>query len=70
MSKPQLSAALLILAILAAATGLATLLPHGVTPNDLGYASLCPFAPWSSLLLLLLGGAAWVVRSYVLARLG
>ena len=31
----------------------------------LGYHTLCPFAPWSTLTLLFLAGLAWVVRGYM-----
>jgi len=36
--------------------------------NDLGYASLCPFAPWSSLALLLAAGLVWAVRRYLMEQ--
>jgi hypothetical protein len=33
--------------------------------SDLGYYTLCPFAPWSTLTLLLLGGLCWVLRRHI-----
>jgi hypothetical protein len=45
---------------------LATLLPSSAPKiSDLGYATFCPFAPWSTLALLFFGGLSWVIRSYV-----
>ncbi len=46
--------------------GLVTLVPHSnKMVSDLGYHTLCPFAPWSTLTLLFLGWLAWIVRGYV-----
>jgi hypothetical protein len=46
-----------------------TLLPGDASkPNDLGYFSVCSFAPWSSLALLLVAGVLWVVRRYFQTR--
>jgi hypothetical protein len=43
-----------------------TLIPHtSPTVSDLGYYTLCPFAPWSTLTLLFLGWLAWTVRGYI-----
>jgi hypothetical protein len=33
--------------------------------SDLGYHTLCPFAPWSTLTLMFLGWLAWIVRGYI-----
>ena len=64
-----LAGGLLGAAVLLAALGLATLLPSaGSTINDLGYHSLCPLAPWSSLAMLVLAGIAAAIRGYVLKR--
>ncbi len=68
MSKQTVAAVLLVLAILAGGAALATLLPMGPKINDIGYNSLCPFAPWSTLLLGALAGVIWVIRQYVLTR--
>ena len=57
-----LFAAAILLSILAAAT----LLPSDASVlSDLGYKSLCPFAPWSTLTLLMLAGLAWIVRRHI-----
>ena len=57
-----LFAAAIILTILAAAT----LLPSDAPVlSDLGYKSRCPFAPWSTLTLLMLAGLAWIVRRHI-----
>jgi hypothetical protein len=45
---------------------LATLIPHdSATVSDLGYYTLCPFAPWSTLTLLFLAGLAYLVRQHI-----
>jgi hypothetical protein len=62
---------LMVLVIAAVGTAVATLIPYSAMHNnDLGYFSVCPFAPWSTLSLLLLAGAIWVVRGYLLTRSG
>jgi hypothetical protein len=43
-------------------------LPPAARINDLGYHSACPFAPWSSLAMLLVAGLAWAVRQYLITR--
>ncbi len=45
----------------------ATLIPWSaaLVTNDLGYKSLCPFAPWSSLALVGLAGLLAVTKSYI-----
>jgi hypothetical protein len=69
MLKKIVGAVLMIVAIAAMASGLGTLLPaHATQANDLGYKSLCPFAPWSTLILLVTGGVMWVIRQYILTR--
>jgi len=56
-------------AIAAVATALVTLIPaQALHKNDVGYFSLCPFAPWSTLAMLVVAGIAWMVRGYLLAR--
>jgi hypothetical protein len=66
MSRHTVSLVLLILAIALLALAVATLVPHpGPTISDLGYFTLCPFAPWSTLTLLLLAGLGWVVRRHI-----
>ena len=61
----------LLLAIIIILIGLAvfTLLPFSAPKtNDLGYVSTCPFAPWSTLALLVAAGAVWAVRQYLMTR--
>jgi hypothetical protein len=36
--------------------------------SDLGYYTLCPFAPWSTLMLLLVAGISWVLRGHITAK--
>jgi hypothetical protein len=36
--------------------------------NDLGYFSLCTFAPWSTLLLLMVAGLFGAIRTYMISR--
>ena len=67
MEKQKLLTLLLVLAVVLAVGGLLTLVPVSSTrdKSDLGYYALCPFAPYSTLTLLGLAGAAWVMRSYL-----
>ena len=46
-----------------------TLLPFAAGhKNDLGYFSMCPFAPWSTLSLLVVAGIVWAIRQYLATR--
>ena len=66
MSGKTLSSVLLAAVILLVALALATVVPHSNPMiSDLGYHTFCPFAPWSTLTLLLLAALGWVVRQYV-----
>lgn len=66
MSRQQLSTLLLAFAAVLVLLAAVTLLPYGSPRiNDLGYHSLCPFAPYSSGALLLGAGLAWIVRAYL-----
>lgn len=66
MSRKTISALLLAAAILLALGAAVTLVPSSsLTISDLGYHTLCPFAPWSTLTLLFLAGLAWVVRQHI-----
>jgi hypothetical protein len=70
MSKKQIGAALLVGVVILVVLAIATLIPmSGSKPNDLGYASACPFAPWSTLVLSLAAGVFWTVRQYILTRI-
>jgi hypothetical protein len=67
MPKQKLLNLLLAAAALLALGALVTLLPFSSNniKSDLGYSSLCPFAPWSTLTLLTGAGLAWLIRAYV-----
>jgi hypothetical protein len=67
MPKQKLLNVLLGVAVLLVAAAVVTLVPFssGNIRSDLGYLSLCPFAPWSTLTLLAFAGLAWLVRAYV-----
>ena len=69
MSPKNLSALLLAIAMLFLVLALATLLPVSSSSpamvSDLGYYTLCPFAPYSTLTLLFVAALAWVVRRYI-----
>ncbi len=69
MSEVNRNTTLTVLVFLFCAAAAMTLVPHAASRiNDLGYNSVCPFAPWSSLALLLLAGLVWVVRQYLRGR--
>ncbi len=66
MPRQTLSALLFAATILLAVGAAVTLVPSSsLKISDLGYRTLCPFAPWSTLTLLFLAGLGWVVRRYV-----
>jgi len=67
MSRKTVCLILLVLALFLASAGLATLIPYprNNMMSDLGYFAMCPFAPWSTLTLLGLGGLCWVVRQHI-----
>jgi hypothetical protein len=66
MSRQTLTAIFFASAIVFLALALATLLPSSAPKiSDLGYATFCPFAPWSTFALLFFAGLSWVIRSYV-----
>jgi len=61
----------ILLGLIVLFVGLAvlTLLPFTAPrANDLGYLSMCPFAPWSTLALLVVAGVIWAVRQYLVTR--
>lgn len=66
MSRQTLSSLLLVSAILLTIGAAVTLIPSSsLVISDLGYHTLCPFAPWSTITLLFLAGLAWVVRKHI-----
>lgn len=66
MSRSTLSSILTAGAALVGLGALATLIPYqGSMMGDLGYYSLCPFAPYSTLSLLSIAGIIWAVRGHV-----
>jgi hypothetical protein len=69
MSRQTLSSLLLGAVILFLALAGVTVVPFSnPMVSDLGYHTLCPFAPWSTLTLLFLAGVGWVVRRYIDAQ--
>ena len=69
MSKDIRNSLLLALVIVLAGSAAFTLLPFSAPKaNDLGYVSACPFAPWSTLVLLLAAGVVWAIRQYLMTR--
>jgi hypothetical protein len=69
MSKDVRNAILLGLVIVLAGLAVFTLLPLSASKaNDLGYVSVCPFAPWSTLALMLPAVAIWAIRQYLITR--
>ena len=60
---------LLGLVVLFVGLAVLTLLPFTAPrANDLGYMSMCPFAPWSTLSLLVVAGVIWAIRQYLVTR--
>jgi hypothetical protein len=67
----QRSSNTILLGLVVLFVGLAvlTLLPFTAPrANDLGYMSMCPFAPWSTLSLLVVAGVIWAIRQYLVTR--
>lgn len=66
MTEQNRTTVFLVLILLLAGAAAATMLPSsGSRINDLGYVSLCPFAPWSTLSLLLVAAFVWAIRVYL-----
>ena len=66
MSATNTGTILLALIFVLVGASVFTLLPSAsIRINDLGYASLCPFAPWSTLSLLLVAAFVWAIRAYL-----
>jgi len=69
MPRQTLSLLLRAAAILLAVLAAATLVPFSNRMvSDLGYHTLCPFAPWSTLTLLFCAWLCWVMRGYLNAQ--
>jgi hypothetical protein len=69
MSKDVRNAILLAIVIVLVGLAVFTLLPFSASKaNDLGYVSTCPFAPWSTLAILLAAGVIWAIRQYLMTR--
>lgn len=69
MSRQNLSFLFLATAVVFAVLAAATVIPFPSSMiSDLGYYTLCPFAPWSTLMLLLVAGIAWVLRGHMDAK--
>lgn len=65
MPRQTVSALFLTTAILFAVLAAATLIPAASGDlSDLGYYALCPFAPWSTLILLFCGGICWMLHKH------
>ena len=66
MSRQNLSRILLAAAVVLLILAVTTMLPYSSSMiSDLGYYTVCPFAPWSTLALLLGAGVTWVLRKYI-----
>lgn len=66
MSRQNLSTLLYALAIVLVVGAAVTLLPYAsLTVSDMGYRTLCTFAPWSTITLLVLAGLSWVIRQHI-----
>jgi len=71
MPRQNLSILLLVGAVVFLALAMVTLLPFpSPAISDLGYHALCPFAPWSTLMLLFLGGVSWALHRHVKVQAG
>jgi hypothetical protein len=70
MSDKTRIAGLLALFWIFVIVSVSTMLPYSASKtNDLGYYSLCSFAPWSSLALLSVAAVLWAIRKYLLTRI-
>lgn len=69
MSRKTSSSLLFAVSVLSAVLGVATLLPfHTLMVSDLGYRTLCPFAPYSTLTLFFVAWLARVLRQHLAAQ--
>jgi len=70
MSDKTSIRSLLVLSWIFVILSISTMLPSSASKtNDLGYYSLCSFAPWSSLALLVVAGVLGAIRKYLLTRI-
>ena len=70
MSDKTRIAGLLALVWIFVVLSVSTIVPFSASKtNDLGYYSVCSFAPWSALALLLVAGVIWAIRKYLLTRI-
>ena len=66
MSQHNLSTLLYVFAIAMVVGAAVTLIPYAaLTVSDMGYRTLCTFAPWSTITLLFLAGLGWVIRRHI-----
>ncbi len=66
MSRQTRSAIFLAGVIVFLVLATATLVPSSAPKiSDLGYSTLCPFAPWSTLALLFFAGLSEAIRRHV-----
>jgi len=71
MSRQTLSFLFLAGAVVFLLLAVATLVPFpSTTISDLGYYTLCPFAPWSTLMLLFGAGVSWALRRHIASQGG
>ncbi len=69
MSRQNLSNIFLVVAITLFVLAAATLMPSSAPKvSDLGYSTLCPFAPWSTLALMFFGWLSWAIRRHVMSQ--
>lgn len=69
MSPKTRNTGLLVVMLILIGLAVWTVLPLSAPKaNDLGYVSACPFAPWSTLALLVVAGVVWAIRQYFLTR--
>jgi NADH:ubiquinone oxidoreductase subunit 3 (subunit A) len=69
MSRQNFSFAFLAIAVVLLVLAVATVIPFPEAAiSDMGYYSLCPFAPWSTLMLLFGAGVCWALRQHIESR--
>lgn len=69
MSKKFLVNGILGAVLILVALAIVTVLPFSAPQaNAMGYVSTCPFAPYSTFMLLITAGILWMVRGYIVTR--